>query len=123
MDSPKFKDWFNKLGQSWTERDPLRAANLFSKDVQYYESAFNSPCENWKKVLDLWKSVPINQKDITFNFEIILTKGNLAIANWTVSRTLLPANKKQMINGIFIIRLNKDNLCNYFKQWRTVKEI
>jgi len=122
MTDKKFKDWFQKLGEAWTERDPHQAANLFSKDVEYYESVFDSPCENWDKVLNLWKVVPTNQKDVTFDFEIIATKNDLAVANWKVTRTLLPTNQKQIIEGIFVIKLNDEGRCNYFKQWRAVKE-
>jgi len=121
MSNNKFTEWFNKLGEAWSERDPHKAANLFSKDVEYYESVFDSPCENWDKVLELWKVVPDNQKDITFDFELVAVADNLAVANWKVTRTLLPTNQKQIIDGIFIIKLNDEGRCNYFKQWRVVK--
>ncbi len=123
MASNQFTEWFNKLGKAWTERDPHQAANLFSKEVEYYESVLNPPYENRDKVFELWKVVPFNQKDVTFDFEIIATKDDLAVANWKVARTLLPTNQKQMINGIFVITLNERGLCKYFKQWRTVKEV
>lgn len=115
-------EWFTKLGHYWSSLDPNGAANLFSKDVIYYESVFEKPCANWEEVFALWKLVPKNQKDVSYKFEIISTSGNLAIANWQVSRVLLPSNKTQTIDGIFIIKLNRNGLCNYLKQWRTIKE-
>ncbi|MBI2662871.1 nuclear transport factor 2 family protein [Candidatus Woesearchaeota archaeon] len=121
MSDNKFTDWFKKLGKAWSERDPHQAVNLFSKDVEYYESVFDSSCDSLDKVLELWKVIPTNQKDVTFDFDIIATKNNLAVANWRVTRTLLPMNKKQIIDGIFVIKLNDEGRCNYLKQWRTVK--
>lgn len=117
-----FIEWFTKLGNFWCNLDPVGAANLFSKDVIYYESVFEKSCANWEEVFALWKLVPNNQKNISYHFEILSTSGDLAIANWQLSRILLPSNKNQLINGIFLIKLNKDGLCNYFKQWRTIKE-
>lgn len=123
MDDTIFKNWLNSLGKAWTNLDPQNAANLFSKDVEYYESALEKPCENWNKVFDLWQIIPNNQKDVNFNFEIINTSEKLCIANWQVKRISLPQNTKQKINGIFVFKLNKNGLCNYFKQWRTSKNI
>lgn len=122
MNNNNFPEWFSKLGKAWTERDSYQAANLFSKDVEYYESAFDPPCENWNKVQELWKVVPINQEDVIFTFEVVATKDNLAVANWKVTRVILPKNQKQIIDGIFVIKLNDEGYCNYFKQWRATKE-
>jgi hypothetical protein len=117
------QDWLSKLGEAWADLDPQKAANLFSKDVEYYESALKSPCENWEQVFDLWKVIPINQKDVIFDFDIIIVSENLCIANWRVERILLPENTRQKIDGIFVFKLNDDGLCNYFKQWRTIENI
>jgi hypothetical protein len=95
---------------------------LFSKDCKYYEFAYGKPCKSWNDILKLWSVVPKNQKDVTFDFEILAVSDNTCIVNWGVSRTLIPSEKKQFIDGIFQISLNKEGLCNFFKQWRTVKE-
>ncbi len=121
MSSEKFQDWLKHLGEAWSNLDAESAANLFSKDVEYYESALANPCENWDKVYELWKVIPINQKEVNFDFNILATSDNLCVANWRIKRTLLPQNTKQKIDGIFVFKLNENGLCNYFKQWRTVE--
>lgn len=117
----KFTDWLNQLGKAWASLDYQGAANLYSKDVKYYESALKNSCENWNEVLTLWKVVPNNQKNVTFNFDIISYSEDICVANWKVERTLLIDESKQKIDGIFVFKLNDDGLCNYFKQWRTVE--
>lgn len=123
MDKKTFEEWLTKLGKAWTERDPYTSAALFAKNVIYYESVFEKPCANWDEVLKLWLVVPKNQKDVRFNFEVISVSEDVGIANWKVSRTLIPSNVKQKIDGIFLVSLNEDGLCTMFKQWRAVKEI
>lgn len=118
---PDFKNWLAKLGKAWSERDPKAAASLFSEDCIYYESVFEEPCKNWDGILKLWQAVPLSQKDIKFNFKIVAFSGDVCVANWKVSRTLLPSMEKQIIDGIFQISLNEQGLCNYFKQWRSLK--
>ena len=116
-----FQNWLDQLGKKWIALDPEGAADLFSKDVVYFESTLKNPCKSWGEVFELWKVIPDNQKDITYNFEILAIKDDLCVANWQMERTLLPQNIKQKIDGIFVIKLNKDGLCNYFKQWRTAE--
>ncbi len=117
----KFNNWLNNLKEAWESLNPEKAANLFSRDVKYYESALKMPCENWDQVYDLWKVIPNNQKSAVFSFSILFTQANFCVANWQVERVLLPQNSRQKIDGIFIFSLNSENLCNYFKQWRTAE--
>ena len=119
----KFQQWLTELGKTWIALDPKNATNLFSKDVEYYESALKVPCQNLEEVFNLWKVIPTNQKDVTFNYDILAISGNLCVVNWQVKRTQLPQLTKQNIDGIFVLKLNEDGLCNYFKQWRTVEQV
>ncbi|HLC64617.1 MAG TPA: nuclear transport factor 2 family protein [Candidatus Nanoarchaeia archaeon] len=123
MNKSDFENWMAKLGKAWSERNPKAAASLFSKDCKYYESAFEKPCKSWYGILKLWLVVPENQKDVTFDFEVLAFSGTWCIANWQVSRALLPSNERQLIDGIFQIFLNEQKLCTYFKQWRSVKKL
>ncbi len=122
-DIDKFQHWLKQLGKAWSDLDPQNAANLFSKDVEYYESALKDPCESWDKMFALWKVIPTNQKDVTYDFDIITILKDVCVANWRVERILLPQNTKQKIDGIFVFRLNGTGLCDYFKQWRTVENV
>lgn len=120
-ETERFTKWFTDFGNAWAALDYQKAVNLFSKDVEYYESAVDKPCANWDVVLNLWSVVPKNQKNVKFSFELLATTENTSVANWKVVRTLVPSNIKQTIDGIFVVKLNGRGLCNYFKQWRAVK--
>lgn len=118
----RFNKWFTDFGKAWASLDPKLAAGLFSKDAIYYESVFDKPYESQEDILKLWLVVPKNQKDVKFTLELLSVTGNLAVANWKLTRNILPGNTKQDIDSIFVIRLNEESLCNYFKQWRAVKQ-
>ncbi|MBI4177544.1 MAG: nuclear transport factor 2 family protein [Candidatus Aenigmarchaeota archaeon] len=122
MNKLKCETWLAKLGKAWSERDPKAAASLFSRDCKYYESVLEEPCKSWDDILKLWLVVPENQKDVIFGFKVLAISDACCIANWQVTRTLLPSNKKQLIDGIFQISIDEQGLCDYFKQW-TVKKI
>ena len=96
---------------------------IFLASFTEAESVFEEPCKSWNDILRVWSVVPHNQKDVTFDFDILSVSDNVGIANWKVTRTLLPSNEKQFIDGIFQVSLNKHGLCTYFKQWRAVKRL
>jgi len=121
MNKPTLKSWMKKLENAWSNRNAKAAASLFAKNCKYYESALENPCNNWNDILKLWQAVPQNQKDVTFNFKILGITSKFGIVNWKVKRILIPSNKKQLVDGIFQIALNKQGLCTFFKQWRTYK--
>ncbi len=121
MKTEQFINWLDNFKKAWENRNPEKAASLFSKDVVYFESPLNEPCENWDTVLKLWKVVPENQKDVNFSYEIILSDEKIAVVNWKLSRIKLPTNEKEVIDGIFLLSLDSGGLCKFFKQWRVVK--
>lgn len=122
MDKSNFNIWAEKFGTAWANLDPEGALAMLSKDIKYFESNFTPACSSWDEVVSLWKIVPTNQKDVSFKHEVMLTEKDMGIIRWQVSRTLIPANKHQDIDGIFLVKLNEDGLCTMFRQWRSVKE-
>ena len=93
-----------------------------SKDCDYYETVFNEPCKSFEDIQKLREVVPTNQKDIEYNYKIIAENNEVCMVNFFVKRTLIPSNTIQNINGIFQISLNKNWLCKFFKQRRSIRE-
>lgn len=121
MGKTGFESWLKRLGKAWSDLDPEAAASLFSKDCQYYESPLEEPCKSWGAILKLWLAVPTNQKDVSFEFKVLSVADGICISNWKVARTLVPGNRKQVIDGIFQFSLDQKGLCDYLKQWRAAK--
>lgn len=118
MTRDQFHTWLTELGKAWENRDPHAAAALFAEDVEYYESPFSEVCANWDEVLKLWLVVPDNQEDVEFEHEVVMVSGELGLAHWNVSRTKIPGNEREHIDGVFLVSLNDALLCTFFKQWR-----
>jgi len=121
MTKKQLDNWLNKLGKAWEERDPQKAASLFTRDVVYYESPFEKPCSSWKEVLNLWLEVPKNQKNIKFGYEVIMVLRNLGLAHWTASYSKIADNTEKHLDGVFLVSLNTKGLCTFFKQWEMTK--
>lgn len=112
--------WISKFMESWKSLEGEKTAYLLSKDAKYYETPNGKPCESWEEILELWRVVPNNQRDITYSFEIICQSKEYCIINWKMKRIFvsLSGEMKQNIDGIFQISLDNNGKCNFFKQWR-----
>lgn len=114
----KYEKWIKEFMESWKSLDYKRTLNLLDKDVEYYENPIDKPCANFEEVVCLWNVVADNQKEIHYEYNIVLFDEKTCIVNWQMTRTMTKTNVKQEIDGIFQIAINKDGKCTYFKQWR-----
>lgn len=117
----KYEKWINEFMDSWKKLDYKKTLSIISKDVKYYENPIDNPCSSFEEVVKLWEIVQDNQKDIEYKYDILSYTEDVCIVNWQMSRTLMPSNVKQEIDGIFQISLDENGLCKYFKQWRYTK--
>ncbi len=107
--------------KAWAQRNPTAVMALFAHNgLVYYESALTEPLTESDKIAELWKVVPKNQDNITYTTKLLALQDGIAVVNWRMSRTLLPSGAPQQIDGIFELHFDKQGLCNYFRQWRTV---
>ena len=119
----KYDDILTEYGAAWVARDADRVMKLIARnDLEYYETNFDPPTTDWDKVYKLWEIVPQNQKDVTWQHEILMTDGNSVVVHAKIARTLLPSQIKQRIDAVFLFKFNDEDKINYFQQWRSVEE-
>ena len=118
----KYEKWTKEFMESWKELDWKRTLETLDKNVEYYENPIDKPCQNFEEVTNLWNIVADNQKDISYEFEIISYNENACIVNWQMTRTMIKIGAKQEIDGIFQVSINDEGKCTYFKQWRFTRE-
>ena len=114
----KYDMWMKEFMESWKKLDWERTLKTLDKNIEYYENPIDEPCKSFEEVINLWNVVSDNQKDIDYNYKIILFDDKTCIINWQMTRTMTIDNSRQEIDGIFQITLNKEGLCTFFKQWR-----
>ena len=121
MTEQELTKWLKRFTKGWEKQDPDQVMSLFDKTkLTYFESATKNPITSWDKVYELWKIIPINQKDIKLWSEILISDDKIGVIHWKLTRFFIPSNSIQNIDGIFTVSLNEKGLCTYFNQWRTV---
>ncbi len=107
--------------ESWKNLEGEKTCDLMADKLKYFENPIDKPCTTKKQVLPLWSVVKENQKDISYNYEILFENNDSCICHFKMIRTMVKTNVTQEIDGIFEIKLNDENKLTYFKQWRYTK--
>ena len=89
----KYEKWTKEFMESWKELDWKRTLETLDKNVEYYENPIDKPCQNFEEVTNLWNVVEENQKDISYEFEIISYNEDTCIVNWQMTRTMTKSEK------------------------------
>ena len=118
----KYNEFLIKFMDSWKDLEGEKTCDLMAEDLEYFENPIDEPLKTVDLVRPLWAIVPSNQKDITYNGEILFEDQDRCIYHFTMKRTMISSNKIQNIDGIFEIKLDDNNKLKYFKQWRFTKE-
>lgn len=113
----RYERWTKNFFESWKNLEGVKTTELISKNVKYYETALGEPCSSFDDVIELWKIVPTNQSNISYEFEIVAYNTEKCVVNWRMSR-IMNNTTTQRIDGIIIFSLDEDDKCSYFKQWR-----
>lgn len=106
------------LGQykeAWEARNADQAANLFTRDAQYWENPFGPPILGREAIREYWKSATSKQEDIHFKVRnSFLQKYSFAI-DWKCAYRSLPGGERRELAGIMIAEF-------YGGQVRTFRE-
>lgn len=122
MTKKQFDNWLKKLGRAWVEKNPQIIADICAKNVVYHETPFTKPYKSPEAVKKLWQEVPETQKDIKFDYLILVVTKKFGIAQWQAKFTRIKQNKKAVLDGIFLVKLNNQGLCTLFKMWWVAKD-
>lgn len=68
----KYDMWMKEFMESWKKLDWERTLKTLDKNIEYYENPIDEPCKSFEEVINLWNVVSDNQKDIDYNYKIIL---------------------------------------------------
>lgn len=115
----KYYIWLTGIKKSWEEKNFDVLSDLFADDLEYFESPFGPPLTSKQDVINQWKKDLAGQTDIEFKYETLAAWEFYCIANWNAR--FVRDGKPVILDGIFYFKLNRENRCKYFKQWRVVK--
>lgn len=117
MDTTHFKQWLNEYGQAWQDRSAEAVTRLFTPWALYYWTPFDQPKRGHEGIARAWQEATSRQERVKFRYEILAITGNRGLARWWCNMVKTPDRKHVNLEGIFMVTLNPDNLCEEFREW------
>ncbi len=117
MDRESFKRWLDSYGRAWTDRDPKAAAALYTDDATYQVTPFTTPISGREAIYEYWDGVAKTEERIQFGYEILAVNSELGIARWWASFVRVPPGLATKLDGIFLISLDSNGLCQSLREW------
>ncbi|MEX2523424.1 MAG: nuclear transport factor 2 family protein [Gammaproteobacteria bacterium] len=109
--------WLEGYKSAWVERDADKAAALFSEDATYLDNPHNEPYKGRAGIHEYWSDVTSDQRGVTFDYEILTTYGNTAVAQWAARFTSVSSGATVKLDGIFLLDFDENGLCSRLREW------
>jgi ketosteroid isomerase-like protein len=103
--------WLDKFENFWKKHEIDKIMNLFTRDVEYWETPFKK-LEGIEQVEKEWQGV-VNQEKIKLDFEVFSREEDKYCVIWHLKYED-QKGKEEEFAGAYLVRLNPDNKCYYF---------
>ena len=113
--------WLTRYKEAWEQRDPAKAASLFTENAPYHEMPFDAPKAGRSGIRDYWATVTADQRNIDFKSQLVAVAGQTAVARWSARLSSAASGVHVELDGVFILRFDDSGLCSELREWWHVK--
>jgi ethanolamine utilization protein EutP (predicted NTPase) len=115
--------WAKSLGLAWCDKNVDAALSLVSKaNIEWQESPFSDPITSWDQIYIIWETDLAKQSDISFTSEVLAVAGEVGIIRWQAQYSNIKDQEVAVLDGIFQITLDENDLCTKFIMWAERKD-
>lgn len=113
--------WLKRYGEAWEQRDPARAAALFTENAPYHEMPFDAPKAGRNGIREYWATVTADQRNVRFESQALAVDGRTGVAHWSASLTSASSGVRVELDGAFVLTFDDNGLCSELREWWHVK--
>ena len=113
--------WLARYKEAWEQRDPARAAALFTENAPYHETPFDTPKAGRNGIRDYWATVTADQRDVDFTSSVVAVNGGTGVARWSAKLKSASSGVRVELDGIFVLTFDGGGLCSELREWWHVR--
>jgi uncharacterized protein (TIGR02246 family) len=113
--------WLGLYEQAWEQREPERAAALFTDNASYHEMPFDAPKAGRRGIREYWTTVTADQRNVDFKSQVIAVNGPTGVARWSASLTSAASGARIELDGVFVLTFDESGLCSELREWWHVR--
>ena len=123
LTTSEFSAWLEGYRAAWEERDPARAAALFTESASYRETPYDPPMQGRAAIEEYWAKAVSGQKDVTFRYEVIACTGDRGVCWWHAAFTGVSGGEAIDLDGIFHCRFADPDRVAAFEEWWHIRVV
>ena len=115
------ESWLGRYKEAWEQRDPARAAALFTENAPYHEMPFDAPKAGRRDIRDYWATVTADQRDVAVTSSVVAINGQTGVARWSAKLKSASSGVKVELDGVFVLTFDDGGLCSELREWWHVR--
>ena len=114
--------WLARYEEAWEQRDPTRAAALFTENAAYHEMPFDVP-----KAGRSGHSRLLGDRDggsarrRLQRRSVVAVNGRTGIARWSAKLKSASSGVRVELDGVFVLTFDDGGLCSELREWWHVR--
>jgi hypothetical protein len=117
MTEAHFVEWLEGYKAAWERCDPDAAVRLFTDDVLYHETPFDTPIPGLDAVRTYWATQTGAQREVAFQYQPVSFSRTQGVARWQASFVRAPSGARVQLDGIFQLTFATDGRCRELREW------
>ena len=117
LTSAALEAWLARYEEAWEQRDPSRAAALFTENAPYHEMPFEAPKAGRRGIHDYWATVTADQRDVDFKSSVVAVNGQTGVARWSAKLKSASSGARVELDGVFVLTFDDSGLCSELREW------
>src|SRR3954447_5341724 len=103
-------------------QDSEAAARLFTEDGKYQWGPFGELLVGPAEIRRTWDQHQDAEETAEMTYEVIAVTPEVGVARWIASHTNERERRRHRMDGVFVVTLTADGLCDSFREWWNTRD-
>jgi hypothetical protein len=122
MTEAELRMWMDAYTVAFNAQDSEWASNLFTEDGTYQWGPFGEQLVGRGAIRRAWDDHQDPEEVAEMTYEVIAVTPEVGVARWIASHTNERERRRHRMDGVFVVTLTEDGLCDSFREWWDSRE-
>ena len=122
MTEAELRAWMDAYTVAFDAQDSEAASKLFTEDGSYQWGPFGELLVGREAIRRAWDEHQDAEEVAEMTYEVIAVTPEVGVARWIASHTNERERRRHRMDGVFVVTLTEDGLCDSFHEWWDSRE-
>ena len=122
MTEAELRAWMDAYTVAFDAQDSEAASKLFTEDGTYQWGPFGELLVGREAIRRAWDEHQDVEEVAEMTYEVIAVTPEVGVARWIASHTNERERRRHRMDGVFVVTLTEDGLCDSFREWWDSRE-